>query len=275
MQLKRPIPSTGEEIVAMGLGTYQAFDLGRDDAERPAAKEVLRLFVEQGGQLVDSSPMYGRSEEVIGQLATELTVHEKLFVATKVWTSGKQAGIAQMQASMAKLKAQRLDLMQVHNLLDAQNHLATLRDWKKAGSIRYLGVTHYQDSAYDALERVIRPGDIDFVQFNYSISERGAEARMLRAAQESGTAVIINRPFAASGLFRRVKGKPLPEFAREFDCSSWSQFFLKYILSHPAVTTVIPATRDPQHLLDNMAAGTGHVPDAAMRKRMVQVFDSL
>jgi diketogulonate reductase-like aldo/keto reductase len=274
-QLRRHIPSSGEEIPAVGLGTYNAFDIGRDAGERAAAKEVLRLFVEAGGKLVDSSPMYGAAESVVGALADDLGVHDQLFVATKVWTSGGQAGVAQMQDSMAKLGVKTLDLMQVHNLLDLDTHLATLRDWKNAGRIRYLGVTHYHDGAYDALIKVLKRGGIDFVQFNYSMSEREAELRMLPAAAETGTAVIINRPFAQASLFNRVKGKPLPEWARDFDCATWAQFFLKYILAHPAVTCVIPATRNPKHLTDNMGAGLGRLPDASMRKRMVAYLESL
>jgi diketogulonate reductase-like aldo/keto reductase len=274
-QLRRHIPSSGEEIPAVGLGTYNAFDIGRDAGERAAAKEVLRLFVEAGGKLVDSSPMYGAAESVVGALADDLGVHDQLFVATKVWTSGGQAGVAQMQDSMAKLGVKTLDLMQVHNLLDLDTHLATLRDWKNAGRIRYLGVTHYHDGAYDALIKVLKRGGIDFVQFNYSMSEREAELRMLPAAAETGTAVIINRPFAQASLFNRVKGKPLPEWERDFDCATWAQFFLKYILAHPAVTCVIPATRNPKHLTDNMGAGLGRLPDASMRKRMVAYLESL
>jgi aryl-alcohol dehydrogenase-like predicted oxidoreductase len=273
MPLRRPIPKTGEKITAVGLGTYQAFDIGRDAAERAAAKDVLRLFVEREGQVIDSSPMYGNAETAVGDLAAELGVRDKLFVATKVWTSGKQAGLVQMQESLRKLQVDRLDLMQVHNLLDAPNHLATLRDWKKAGKIRYLGVTHYHEGAYDALERVIKPGDIDFVQFNYSMAERDAEDRLLQVAADSATAVIINRPFAQASLFNRVKGKPLPDWASEFDCASWAQYFLKYILAQPAVTCVIPATRKPQHLIDNMGAGLGRLPEAALRKRMVEYLE--
>jgi aryl-alcohol dehydrogenase-like predicted oxidoreductase len=272
--LQRKIPSSGEQIPAVGLGTSQVFDIG-GGSERDAAKEVLRLFVENGGKLVDSSPMYGAAETVVGDLAAELGIQRKLFTATKVWTRGRDEGIRQMEDSMRKLRTPRIDLMQVHNLLDLDTHLATLREWKKAGKIRYLGITHSRDSAHGELERIVNAGGIDFVQLNYSMTERGAEQRLLPAAAAKGTAVIVNRPFARANLFGRVRGKPLPDWAKEFDCASWAQFFLKYILAHPAVTVVIPATRDPKHLVDNMAAGRGRLPDEATRKRMVAHLESV
>jgi aryl-alcohol dehydrogenase-like predicted oxidoreductase len=272
--LQRKIPSSGEQIPAVGLGTSQVFDIG-GGSEREAAKEVLRLFVENGGKLVDSSPMYGAAETVVGDLAAELGVQRKLFIATKVWTSGREAGIRQMEDSMRKLRTPRIDLMQVHNLLDLDTQLATLREWKKAGKVRYLGITHSRDSAHDELERIVNAGGIDFVQLNYSMTERAAEQRLLPMAAEKGTAVIVNRPFARANLFGRVRGKPLPDWAKDVDCASWAQFFLKYLLAHPAVTVVIPATRDPQHLVDNMAAGRGRLPDEALRKKMVSHLESL
>jgi diketogulonate reductase-like aldo/keto reductase len=219
--------------------------------------------------------MYGSSESVAGRLATELGLAAKLFVATKVWTSGREAGIRQMEESMRKLRVERLDLMQVHNLLDVRTHLATLREWKRAGRVRYLGVTHYHAGAHADLERVIAPGDLDFVQVNYSLAEPEAERRLLAAAAESRTAVIVNRPFAEGGMFRRVKGKPLPDWARDIGCASWAQFFLKWILAHPAVTCAIPGTRDPKHAADNLGAASGPLPDAATRRRMASHFNSL
>jgi len=272
--LHRAIPKSGEKLPVIGLGTYVAFDGDGSGAERDSARDVLRLFVEHGGKVVDSSPMYGAAESVVGDLASELGVQKKLFIATKVWTSGRQSGIRQMEESMRKLRANPIDLMQVHNLLDVTTHLNTLRGWKKEGRIRYLGVTHYHSGAYDELERAIRNG-VDFVQVNYSIEEREAEARILPAAADTGTAVIINRPFAQAGLFRRVRNKPLPEWAGEIDCASWAQFFLKYITGHPAVTCAIPATRNPKHLVDNMGAGRGRIPDQALRKRMVEYFQQI
>ena len=273
--LKRPIPSSGEALPVVGLGTYQSFDVGGNASERSPLKEVLRLFVEQGGKLVDSSPMYGPSESVVGDLATELGITPQLFIATKVWTSGRDAGIRQMEESFRRMKVERMDLMQIHNLLDWKTHLATLKQWKAAGRVRYVGITHYHSGAYAELERLIKTRDFEFVQFNYSIAEREAEERLLPLAQEAGIAVIVNRPFAQASLFSRVRGKEVPAWAAEFDCKSWGQFFLKYIISHPAVTCVIPATAKPQHLLDNMMAGVGRLPDEVTRRKMAAFMDSL
>jgi len=273
--LQRPIPKTGETIPAVGLGTWQAFDVAGDAAETAQAREALKTLVDLGGRVIDSSPMYGSAESVSGQLADELGVKSRLFVATKVWTSGKQAGIRQMQDSMRKLRVERLDLMQVHNLNDAPTHLATLRDWKKAGRVRYLGVTHYHAGAHGDLERAIKPGDVDFVQVNYSLAEPEADRRLLAAAAASRTAVIVNRPFAEGAMFGRVRGKALPEWAKDIGCATWAQFFLKWILGHPAVTCVIPGTRNAKHVADNLGAAVGALPDEAMRRRMAAHFNSL
>ena len=272
---KRPIPRSGEMLPMVGLGTYQAFGVGQDRNERDPLKEVLRLFVEHGGALVDSSPMYGTAESVVGDLAADQGLTSKLFMATKVWTTGRDAGIRQMEESMQRMKVTRMDLMQIHNLQDWKTHAKTLKEWKAAGRIRYTGLTHYHSGAYGELERLIKTKDFDFVQFNYSISEREAEESLLPLAQDTGTAVIINRPFAQASLFSRVRGKEVPAWAAEFDCKSWGQFFLKYILSHPAVTCVIPATSKPHHLVDNMGAGIGRLPDTATRKKMAEYMDSL
>ena len=266
--LQRPIPSSGEAIPVIGLGTWRTFDVGGSPAERAPLEEVLQRFVALGGQVVDSSPMYGAAESVLGDLGAALAVTDRLFLATKVWTSGREAGIAQMEQSFQRLRVRRLDLMQVHNLLDWRTHLRALRAWKQAGRIRYLGVTHYTASAYDELERVLRSEPLDFVQVNYSLGEREAERRILPLARERGIAVVVNRPFSEGGLFRRVRGQALPAWAAEVGCASWAQIFLKWILAHPAVTCVIPATSRPQHVLDNMTAGTGALPDAATRDRM-------
>jgi len=274
-RILRPIPKTGEAIPAVGLGTWQAFDVAGDGAGTAQAREALKALVELGGRVIDSSPMYGSAETVSGQLAEELGARSKLFVATKVWTSGKQAGIRQMEDSMRKLRVERLDLMQVHNLLDAGTHLATLREWKKAGRVRYLGVTHYHAGAHRDLERAIKPGDVDFVQVNYSLAEPEAERSLLAVAAASRTAVIVNRPFAEGAMFGRVKGKPLPEWAREIGCESWAQFFLKWILAHPAVTCVIPGTRNAKHVADNLGAASGAVPDEGTRRKMAAYFNSL
>lgn len=272
---RRKIPKSGELLPAVGLGTYRAFDVGGSGVERAPLAEVLRLFVAAGGTVVDSSPMYGRAEGVIGDLAAELGLTKSLFLATKVWTTGREAGVKQMEDSFRLLRTDRIDLMQVHNLLDLGAHLRTLREWKAAGKIRYLGITHYHEGAYRELEQLLRGGDYDFVQLNYSIGERAAEQTILPLAAERGVAVIANRPFAQGNLFSRVREAPLPAWAADFDCTSWAQFFLKYILAHPAVTCVIPATSKPKHLLDNMAAGTGRLPDEAARRRMVDLVESL
>lgn len=273
--LMRAIPKTGETIPAVGLGTWQTFDVGSSEAERAPLREVLKRFVELGGTAIDSSPMYGESETVVGDLAAETGVQKKLFLATKVWTTGREAGIRQMETSMRLLRTTRLDLMQVHNLVDWQTHLKTLRGWKEQGRVRYVGITHYTESAYDDLERVMRAEKPDFVQFNYSIVSRGAEQRLLPLAQELGIAVLANKPFEKAGLFGKVRGKALPTWAAEFDCASWARFFLKFILSHPAVTCAIPATSKVKHLEDNMQAGFGRLPDAATREKMASLIRQL
>ncbi len=251
----------------IGLGTWQTFDVGPSpDARKPLA-DVLSLFVELGGRVVDSSPMYGRSEQVLGDLAVRTGVRDKLFVATKTWTSGKREGIAQMADSERKLRG-RVDLMQVHNLLDADTHLATLREWKQAGRIRFIGITHYTAGAYGELARYIERGGIDSVQLNYSLAEREAERRLLPLAKERGVSVLVNRPFGGGSLFRDVRNKPLPPFAAEIGCSSWAELFLKFVVSHPAVTCAIPATSKVEHLRQNMSAGRGPMPDAKMRQRI-------
>jgi aryl-alcohol dehydrogenase-like predicted oxidoreductase len=268
--VRRPIPRTGESLPVIGLGTWQTFDVGRAESKRAPLREVLREFVRLGGSVVDSSPMYGESESVAGDLAAELGVQQQLFLATKVWTNGRDAGIHQMEQSFRRLRTQRLDLMQVHNLLDWRTHLATLRRWKEQGKLRYIGVTHYTASAYDELARVLETEELDFVQLNYSIAERDAERRMLPLAAERRMAVLVNRPFAQAGLFSKVRGKPLPPWAGEIGCTSWAQFFLKFVISHPAVTCAIPATSKAQHLVDNMQAGMAPLADAATRERMAR-----
>jgi diketogulonate reductase-like aldo/keto reductase len=266
--LARPIPSSGERVPAVGLGTWRTFDVGTSTAERAPVAEVLGRFAALGGRVLDSSPMYGAAESVAGDLATELGLVDRLFVATKVWTSGREAGIAQMERSLARLRRRRLDLMQIHNLLDWRTHLRTLRDWQQAGRVRYVGVTHYTASAYDELERVLRAEPLDFVQVNYSLGEREAERRILPLARDRGLAVLVNRPFSAGDLFQRVRRESLPAWAAAVGCRSWAQFFLKWILAHPAVTCVIPATSRLEHLVDNMTAGVGPLPDDATRERM-------
>jgi diketogulonate reductase-like aldo/keto reductase len=270
--LARRIPSSGEMLPAVGLGTWRTFDVGAGAAERAPLKEVLGAFVAVGGRVVDSSPMYGAAESVVGDLASELGIAETLFLATKVWTSGREPGVTQMEQSFRRLRARRLDLMQIHNLLDWRTQLRTLRDWKAAGRLRYIGVTHYTAGAYDELERVLRAEPLDFVQVNYSIGEREAERRILPLARDRGVAVLVNRPFAEGGLFQRVRGQPLPPWAADLGAESWAQLFLKWILAHPAVTCAIPATSRRAHLQDNMKAGTGALPDAATRERLVTLL---
>lgn len=272
--IKRAIPKSGETLPVIGLGTFIVFDVAPQAPEIAELKEVLRAFVAGGGSVIDSSPMYGRAEAVVGELATALGLQSSLFLATKVWTSGRQAGIAQMKTSLMRMRTQRIDLMQVHNLLDLATHLKTLREWKQAGTLRYLGITHYHSGAYRELENLLQTRAYDFAQFNYSLAEREAEARLLSVAAETETAVIINRPFAQGELFAKVKGRELPAWAAEFDCDSWAQFFLKYILSQPAVTCVIPGTGKARHMADNLKAGTGRLPDARQRKRMVELMQS-
>jgi len=273
MLLQRSIPSTGEKIPAVGLGSWQQFDVGNGASERTPLKTVLQEMEKLGGKVIDSSPMYGRSEQVIGELSTELKLNDRFFLATKVWTTGKQEGIAQMNDSMRKMGRKKLDLMQVHNLQDWQTHLKTLKEWKEEGKVRYIGVTHYTDSAHSRLEQIVKSGNIDFVQFNYSIRSRNAEKSLLKAAKDNGVAVIINEPFDQGGLFRAVKGKQLPDWAAAYDIQSWAQYFLKYILSNEAVTCVIPGTSDVKHLTDNLGAGLGKLPDESGRKKMLEFLE--
>jgi diketogulonate reductase-like aldo/keto reductase len=271
--LKRKVPSTGEEIPVIGMGTWQTFDPpSLDDKSLAPLQDVLKTFYEAGGRVVDSSPMYGKSEEVTGMLAKRLKITDELFVATKVWTTGEQAGIDQMHNSMKKLgRSEKLDLMQIHNLLDWQTHIKTLRKWKDDGRIRYIGVTHYQLSAFDDLEKIIKNEKVDFVQLPYSLGVRDAEKRLLPAAKDKGVAVLVMRPFEGGNLFATARAKPLPDFVKPF-ASSWAQAFLKFILANDAVTAVLPATSKPQHMQDNTAAGTGRPPTAEEISQLVLQF---
>jgi len=276
----RTIPSTGERLPVIGMGTWQTFDVGADPETRRGLAEVLGALVAAGGTVVDSSPMYGRSEAVLGELARERELERRLFVATKVWTTGRDAGIRQMERSVELLGnrtapsgARGVDLIQVHNLVDLETQLATLRTWKDAGRIRYLGVTHYQASAHDEVAAVVRRHPIDFVQINYSVTDRGAERSLLPLLADRGVAVLINRPFGGGGLFSRVRGRALPPWAGELGIASWAQLFLKLVISHPAVTVAIPATSRLDHLRDNLLAGSGPMPDDATRRRIASLFD--
>jgi diketogulonate reductase-like aldo/keto reductase len=268
--LSRRIPSTGETLPVLGLGTWQTFDVGTSGEERAPLEDVLGTFVALGGRLIDSSPMYGNSETVAGDIAAKLALRPQLFVATKVWTRGKAAGIEQMEASMRKLRAEPIDLMQVHNLVDVGTQLDTLKRWKREKRVRYIGVTHYTASGHDAVARIIGSEAIDFVQINYSVGEREAERRLLPLALERGVAVIANRPFAGGELFSQLRKKPLPSWAAEIDCESWAQVLLKFVISHPAITCAIPATAKVAHLRDNMKAGHGRLPDEKLRARIAE-----
>jgi diketogulonate reductase-like aldo/keto reductase len=265
--ITRPIPRTKEAIPVVGLGTWQAFDV--DAAGRAPLVEVVKQFLAAGGRVIDSSPMYGRAESVVGDVLADLGAIGTPFLATKVWTRGKREGAAQMEQSRRKMRAQRIDLMQVHNLLDWQTHLPVMREMKQAGTIRYIGVTHYAHGELPQIEKLMRSESLDFIQIPYNVADRTVEARILPAAADTGTAVLVMRPFEEGALFRSVKGKALPAWAADLDCTSWAQLFLKFIIGHPAVTCPIPATADPRHLADNIKAGSGRLPDAAQRRAII------
>jgi diketogulonate reductase-like aldo/keto reductase len=270
--LTRPIPRTGEALPVVGLGTWQTFDPPRRTPETLAPLEAtLRALHDAGGRVIDSSPMYGAAESVAGELAERAGLKEALFFATKVWTRGEQEGVRQMQASMRLLRRERLDLMQVHNLVDWRTHLRTLRAWRDEGRVRYLGVTHYQPSAFDELEQIVTRERIDFVQLPYSADLRDAERRLLPAAQAAGVAVLVNVPFGGGGLLRRVLARPLPDEVRTW-APTWPQALLKFVLAHPAVTCVIPGTSNPRHVVDNAAAGTGRLPDERERAALLRAI---
>lgn len=273
--LQRIIPSSGESLPVIGLGTWQQFDIGASAQERQQLTEVLTQMATHGGRVIDSSPMYGRAEAVVGDLTSHLLIADDFFYATKVWTTGKASGLQQINSSFQKMRRQTMDLLQIHNLVDWQTHLRTLRQLKEEGRIRYIGITHYHRSAHAQLEQVMHEEPIDFVQFNYSIQERHAEQSLLSTAQARGVAVLINEPFETGTLFKRVKGKSLPAWAGDYGINSWSQFFLKYIIAHPAVTCVIPGTSNPKNAVENMEAGNDPLPDEAIRRKMLQVLEKL
>jgi len=272
--LTRPIPASGEELPVIGLGTYIVFDVESTPANIDARQAIVKSMIEKGASLIDSSPMYNRAEDVVGDIIKTSRNRDKLFLATKVWTNGKAAGERQMRASSERMNAGVMDLMQVHNLRDTDEHLATIRDWQAEGRIRYNGVTHYRAGALDDLEAAMRQHKPEFIQINYSLTERESDQRILPLAKDLGIAVLINRPFVAGRLFRAVRDRPVPDWAREF-AESWGQFFLKFIISHPAVTCVIPATSKIHHMADNLGAGFGSLPDDKTRQRMANYFASL
>ncbi len=275
-QLMRAIPSSGELVPSMGLGSARTFSVGPSSEERAPLKEVLRLFHEMGGRFFDTAPSYGTAEQVAGDLVQELGIQDDLFFATKISTGGgRQAGIDQERGSLRSWGRTTIDLNQVHNLRDVDVHLATIRRAKEEGRTRYVGVTTSFQRQYEQMEQVLRAEELDFVQLNYSLGEREAADRLIPLARDRGMAIIVNEPYNVGRLFGAVRGRSVPEWAAEFDAGTWGQFFLKYILGHPAVTVVIPATSDPEHLVDNMGAGVGRLPDARARQRMEAFFDQL
>ena len=272
MMNRRIIPSSNEEIPVIGLGTWQTFDVGVSDREREPLKEVLKVLIANGGSVIDSSPMYGRSEQVVGELTSELKLKEKVFEATKVWTRGEVEGVKQMTKSMDLLKVKQMDLMQIHNLVDWKTQLKTLRRWKEDQKIRYIGVTHYNEGGYGELEKIMKTEIIDFIQINYNLSVRAASDRILPIAKDKGIAVLINRPYQGGSLFRITKDLELPQWASEFDADTWGQFFLKFIHANPAVTCAIPGTSKAKHMLDNVKAGFGKLPIAAHQRKMIELI---
>jgi diketogulonate reductase-like aldo/keto reductase len=271
-KILRAIPSTGEKLPVIGLGSALTFDARDRSPQAKVVGDILALFVQRGGKVIDTSPAYGNAESLIGDLAYKEHLTSSLFIATKVWARGKQAGVEQMEHSLARFRTRTIDLIQVHNLADADIQMSSLREWKAKGKIRYTGLTHSERKGHGEMERLMRLQKPDFVQINYSLMDRAADQRILPLAREMGIAVLINRPFWGGGIFQVLAGKPLPEWAAEFDCHSWAQFLLKWIVSHPAVTCAIPATNSPRHLEDNMGAGAGRLPDARVRSRMASLF---
>jgi diketogulonate reductase-like aldo/keto reductase len=272
--ITRKIPSSGEDLPVIGLGTYKGFDVGTGSEERTALGDVLQTLFSSGGSVVDSSPMYGRAEGVVGDLLAAQQAREKAFVATKVWTEGRAAGIDQMKRSMKLLRCEQIDLMQVHNLVDWRTHLATLRARKEEGGIRYLGITHYSSSAYGDLEKIMRAETLDFVQLNYSLDEREAERRLLQLAAERSMAVLVNLPFGQGRLFKTLRGKPVPPWLQEAGCETWSQVLLKFALAHKAVTCVIPGTGNAEHMVENCRAGDGATLEKSLVNKLTAYWDA-
>jgi diketogulonate reductase-like aldo/keto reductase len=277
--LSKVIPRTNERVPAIGMGTFMTFDV-LPDQPRENLQEVMRRFWEEGGRTIDVSPLYGMSEANVGEFAQQLGIGNDLFIANKIWATGQYLGDrsqaqSQFERSLQNLSRDRIDLMQVHSLVNVDVIIPLLQEWKQEGRIRYLGVTHHEPVYYAPIERWIERGDLDFVQVRYSIAQRAAEERILPAAADRGTAVLINMPFEKARLFELVQGQSLPDFAREIGCENWAQFFLKYVISHPAVTAAIPATTNPEHVTQNMGALRGPIPDRAMRARMVEHMESI
>ena len=268
---RRIIPSTGELLPVIGLGTSRVFDTNLSEKLLNPRKEIVKALLNHGGSLIDTSPMYGRAEEVTGKIAQDLKINDRLFMATKVWIEGKEAGEIQMNASSKKLNKAVIDLMQIHNLLDWKTHIKTLYEWKEQGKINYIGISHFRSNAFSQIEKIITKERIDFAQFNYSLEEREAEKRLLPLCREKGVATLINRPFMRGKLFKAVARKKLPSWTYEYNINTWSQFFLKFILANQAVTTIIPATSNPAHMIDNLIGGIGPIPEVGLQKKMVEV----
>ena len=275
----RAIPRSGERLPVIGLGTALVFDIGDDAARRAERSRVIQTMLDGGGRLIDTAPSYGTAESVVGDLLAAMKVRERVFLATKVRAAGRDAAVAEMHQSRTRLRTDKLDLMQLHNVgtsaADAAAQIAVLREWKDRGICRYIGVTHFVESANDRIIELMRSEKLDFVQVNYSMAERSVERRLLQVAADTGTAVLVNLPFGRGKLFNAVRGKAVPEWAAEFDAASWGQFFLKYILAQEAVTCVMPGTDKPEYMVDNLNAGRGRLPDAAMRKKMIEFWESL
>ncbi len=270
--LKRVIPSSGEEMPVIGLGTSRVFDIEPSKNELNVREKILDIFYENGGRLIDTSPMYGMSEEIIGITAKKYIEKNRFFLATKVWTEGRDNGMRQIEESFQKMRTDKISLIQVHNLLDWKTQIKTLRSLKDKGRIDYIGITHYKSNAFDEMIKIMKAEKVDFAQFNYSMGEREAEQKILPFCKDNGIATLINRPFMRGRLFREAQEKKLPSWVTDYDIDSWGQFFLKYIISHDAVTNIIPATSKPKNMLDNARAGMGRMLDEKAKKRMLEVF---
>jgi len=271
--LRRTIPSSGESLPIIGLGTSRVFDVDPEDREElKIRKQIIEVLLNNGGSLVDTSPMYGQSEDLLGQILDDYPRRNELFLATKVWIKGKSEGEQQISESFKKMNTAKMELIQIHNLVDWKTQIKTLRQMKESGEISYIGITHYKSSAFKEMEDIIKKEPIDFAQFNYSIGERDAEERLLPICQEYGVATIINRPFMRGKLFRSFNNQTLPDWCKDYDINSWGQFFLKYIIANPAVTNIIPATSKSKNMLDNSIAGMGRVTDLKIQKRMLEML---
>jgi aryl-alcohol dehydrogenase-like predicted oxidoreductase len=273
--IQRKIPSTGESLPIIGIGTARRYEAITTEAERAPLREVLRQFKEMGGRVIDTAPSYGTAEMVVGDLVAELNIRESLFIATKLGAHGRDAGIEQLEQSFKHLRTPRIDLIAVHNLQDTQTQLRTLRQWKQAGRVRYVGITTSFERQHQEFEQTMKAEALDFIQVDYALDNRKADQRILPLAADRGMGVMINLPFGRGRLFTAVQGRSLPPWAREFDCTSWAQFFLKYIVSHPAVTCAVPGTAKSEYVADNLGAARGRLPDAAMRRRMESFIDGL